>query len=180
VLRGEADRLTPFASCSATVTAFVALGSNIDEPEQQIGRGLSEIGALPETRIARVSSLYRSAPVGYRDQPDFLNAVAAVETGLAPRALLDHLLAIERAHGRVRDFPNAPRTLDLDIILYGERALQEPDLAIPHPRMHERAFVIVPLVEIAPDATVPGRGRASDLLPGVDTASVARLTPHNG
>jgi 2-amino-4-hydroxy-6-hydroxymethyldihydropteridine diphosphokinase len=168
------------AARSAVVTAFIALGSNIDGPEQQIGRGLSEIGALPQTRLARVSSLYRSAPVGYRNQPDFINAVAAVETTLAPRALLDHLLAIERAHGRVREFPNAPRTLDLDIILYGARALQEPGLAIPHPRMHERAFVIVPLVEIAPDATVPGRGRAGDLLAGVDAASVARLAPHGG
>lgn len=165
---------------SAAVTAFIALGSNIDGPEQQIGRGLSEIGALPQSRLARVSSLYRSAPVGYRNQPDFINAVAAVETTLAPRALLDQLLAIERAHGRVREFPNAPRTLDLDIILYGVSALQEPGLAIPHPRMHERAFVIVPLVEIAPDATVPGRGRASDLLAGVDAASVARLAPHGG
>ena len=164
----------------AAVTAFIALGSNIDGPEQQIGRGLSEIGALPQSRLARVSSLYRSAPVGYRNQPDFINAVAAVETTLAPRALLDQLLAIERAHGRVREFPNAPRTLDLDIILYGVSALQEPGLAIPHPRMHERAFVIVPLVEIAPDATVPGRGRASDLLAGVDAANVARLAPHGG
>jgi 2-amino-4-hydroxy-6-hydroxymethyldihydropteridine diphosphokinase len=119
VLRGEADRLTPFASCSATVTAFVALGSNIDEPEQQIGRGLSEIGALPETRIARVSSLYRSAPVGYRDQPDFLNAVAAVETGLAPRALLDQLLAYERAHGRVGHNTKWPPTHHLDKKHYG-------------------------------------------------------------
>jgi 2-amino-4-hydroxy-6-hydroxymethyldihydropteridine diphosphokinase len=170
--------LTP--ARSAAVTAFIALGSNIDGPEQQIGRGLSEIGALPQSRLARVSSLYRSAPVGYRNQPDFINAVAAVETTLAPRALLDHLLAIVRAHGRVREFPNAPRTLDLDIILYGARALQEPGLAIPHPRMHERAFVIVPLVEIAPDATVPGRGRAGDLLAGVDAASVARLAPHGG
>lgn len=165
---------------SAAVTAFIALGSNIDGPEQQVGRGLSEIGALPQTRFARVSSLYRSVPVGYRNQPDFINAVAAVETTLAPRALLEQLLAIERAHGRVREFPNAPRTLDLDIILYGTRALQEPGLAIPHPRMHERAFVIVPLVEIAPDAAVPGRGRASDLLAGVDAASVARLAPHGG
>jgi 2-amino-4-hydroxy-6-hydroxymethyldihydropteridine diphosphokinase len=172
--------LTPLAARSAAVTAFIALGSNIDGPEQQIGKGLSEIGALPQTRFARVSSLYRSAPVGYRNQPDFINAVAAVETTLAPRALLDHLLAIERAHGRVREFPNAPRTLDLDIILYGVSALQEPGLAIPHPRMHDRAFVIVPLVEIAPDATVPGRGRASDLLAGVDAASVARLAPHGG
>lgn len=177
MLRSGADRLTSLAS--TVVTAFVALGSNIDEPEQQITRALSEIGALPETRLTRASSLYRSAPVGYRDQPDFLNAVAAIKTRLAPRMLLDRLLAIERAHGRVREFPNAPRTLDLDIILYGDLALQEPGLVIPHPRMQERAFVVVPLVEIAPDATVPGRGRAGDLLRGVDPTSVARLAPRD-
>ncbi|MBI4205529.1 MAG: 2-amino-4-hydroxy-6-hydroxymethyldihydropteridine diphosphokinase [Betaproteobacteria bacterium] len=165
---------------SSLITAFIALGSNLEDPEQQIGRGLLEIAALPDTRLARVSSLYRSAPVGYHDQPHFVNAVAAVETSLAPRALLDHLLAIERGHGRVRGFPNAPRTLDLDIILYGDLALQEPGLAIPHPRMHERAFVLVPLVEIAPEAAVPGRGRASDLLQGVDAASVTRLAPAHG
>jgi 2-amino-4-hydroxy-6-hydroxymethyldihydropteridine diphosphokinase len=172
--------LTPVTRHSPLVTAFVALGSNIGDPGQQITSGLVEIGSLPDTRLARVSSLYRSAPVGYRDQPDFVNAVAAVETRLTPRALLDHLLAIERGHGRVREFPNAPRTLDLDIVLYGDLALREPGLVIPHPRMHERAFVIVPLVEIAPQAAVPGRGRASDLLQGVDAASAVRLAPHDG
>jgi 2-amino-4-hydroxy-6-hydroxymethyldihydropteridine diphosphokinase len=172
--------LTLVTHRSSLVTAVIALGSNIGGPEQQIRRGLLEIGALPHTRLSRASSLYRSAPVGYRDQPDFVNAVAAIETRLAPRALLDHLLAIERGHGRVREFPNAPRTLDLDIILYGDLALREPGLVIPHPRTHERPFVIVPLVEIAPDAAVPGHGRASDLLQGVNAASVARLVPGNG
>ena len=160
---------------SEPVTAFVALGSNLDDPAAQIRAGLREIDELPQTRVARASSLYRSAPVGYRNQPDFVNAVAELETGLAPRALLDHLLAVERAHGRVRQFPNAPRTLDLDIVLYGERAVCEPGVDIPHPRMHERAFVVVPLAEIAPDARVPGRGRVSDLLEHVDSASVVRL-----
>lgn len=163
-----------------SVVAFVALGSNLEDPGQQIGRGLLEIAGLPATRLARASSLYRSDPVGYRNQPEFVNAVAAVETSLAPRALLEQLLEIERAHGRVRQFANAPRTLDLDIILYGDLALQEPGLAIPHPRMHERAFVLVPLVEIAPDVVVPGRGRARDLLRGVDAGSVTRLPPANG
>lgn len=157
------------------VTAFIALGSNLGDPQQQVRSGLLEIAALPATRLVRASSMYRSAAVGYRDQPDFVNAVAQVETRLAPRALLDRLLAIERGHGRVREFPNAPRTLDLDIILYGDLESQEPGLAIPHPRMHERAFVLVPLAEIAPQTAVPGRGRASELLKGVDTASVSRL-----
>ncbi len=156
-------------------TAFIALGSNLDHPERQIKNGLRELAAFPETRLVGGSSLYRSAPVGYRDQPDFVNAVARVETELTPRALLGHLLEIERRHGRVREFPNAPRTLDLDIVLYGDLALDEPRLTIPHPRMFERAFVIVPLAEIAPDAVVPGRGRVLDLLAAVDAGSVVRL-----
>ena len=130
---------------------------------------------LPDTRLARVSSLYGSAPVGYLYQPDFTNAVAEIETALTPRALLDHLLAIERRYGRVRDFANAPRTLDLDIILYGECIVQEPELTIPHPRAHERAFVLVPLAEIAQDAIIPGRGRVSELLSFVDTGGLIKI-----
>ena len=160
---------------SSLVTAFIALGSNLDDPEQQIRNGLRELAALPETRFVSASSLYRSAPVGYREQADFVNAVACIETKLQPRALLDHLLAIERRHGRVREFPNAPRTLDLDIALYGDLTLREPGLTIPHPRMHERAFVIVPLAEIAPGASVPGRGPVADLLPNVNAASAVKL-----
>jgi 2-amino-4-hydroxy-6-hydroxymethyldihydropteridine diphosphokinase len=154
------------------VTAFVALGANLDDPQAQVQSAIAALGTLPDTRLVRASSLYRSAPVGYSNQPDFINAVAEVATGLAPRELLDALLALEHRRGRVRDFPNAPRTLDLDIILYGDLALHEHGLTIPHPRMHERAFVLVPLAEIAPDASVPGRGAARDLLAGVDTGSV--------
>jgi 2-amino-4-hydroxy-6-hydroxymethyldihydropteridine diphosphokinase len=159
----------------SVVTAYVALGSNLDDPVRQLRNGLESLGKLPDTRIVRVSSFYRSAPVGYADQPDFVNAVAVIETGLAPRALLDALLAIERRHGRVREFPNAPRTLDLDIVAYGDRIVDEPGLAIPHPRMHERAFVMVPLAEIAPDAAIPGRGTVSVLAARVDGGSVARI-----
>lgn len=159
------------------VTAFVALGSNLDAPDRHIAAGLREIGALPDTTLVRNSSLYRSAPVGYRDQPHFINAVAEVRTSLSPRALLDELLAIERRHGRVRQFPNSPRTLDLDVVLYGDQVVREPGLAIPHPRMHERAFVVVPLLEIAPEVVVPGHGAARDLLGRVDEASLVRLPP---
>jgi len=155
-------------------TAFIALGANLDHPERQIEAGIRELAALPQTRVVRKSSLYRSAPVGYLDQPDFVNAVAQIETGLKPRELLAALLAIEHRHGRVRDFPNAPRTLDLDIALYGDLALHEHGLTIPHPRMHERAFVMVPLAEIAPDARIPGRGTARELLRNVDVSSVVR------
>jgi 2-amino-4-hydroxy-6-hydroxymethyldihydropteridine diphosphokinase len=157
-------------------TAFIALGANLDHPGRQIEAGIRELAALPQTRVVRRSSLYRSAAVGYRDQPDFINAVAQIETGLKPRELLEALLAVEQRHGRLRDFPNAPRTLDLDIVLYGGLVLHEHGLTIPHPRMHERAFVVVPLAEIAPDAPVPGRGTARELLRGVDAASVVRQT----
>lgn len=159
----------------STVTAYVALGSNLEDPQRQLRSGLESLAALPATRLLRVSSFYRSAPVGYADQPDFVNAVAAIETGLSPRGLLDALLAVERRHGRVREFPNAPRTLDLDIVAYGDRTIDEPGLAVPHPRMHERAFVMVPLAEIAPDAAIPGRGSVRELAARVDAASVTRL-----
>ncbi len=158
-----------------THTACVALGANIGEPLRQIEAAFAALAALPGTRLIARSSLYRSAPVGYADQPDFINAVAMIETVLAPHALLNALLELERAHGRVREFPNAPRTLDLDIVLYGDMVLQEPGLTIPHARMLERAFVMVPLAEIAPDTVVPGQGRVCDLAAKVDAASVSQL-----
>ena len=145
-----------------SVRAAIALGSNLEDPEAQVRRGFDEIAALPETRLLARSSLYRTAPVGYRDQPDFVNACALVETALAPRALLDGLLAIERRHGRVREIPNGPRTLDLDIVLYGDRVIHEPGLSVPHPRAHERAFVLEPLLEVWPDAVIPGKGSATE------------------
>jgi 2-amino-4-hydroxy-6-hydroxymethyldihydropteridine diphosphokinase len=157
------------------ITAFVALGSNLDDPERQVKTAIRELSELPQTRLLGASSLYRSAAVGYRDQPDFVNAVAAIATRLDPRDLLDNLLAIERRHQRVRSFRNAPRTLDLDLVLYGDRVIDEPGLAVPHPRMHERAFVIVPLAEIAPQAVVPGRGTVRDLLQAIDAASLTRI-----
>jgi len=156
-------------------TAYIALGSNLEDPMRQLRDGLAALAALPGTRLIASSSFYRSAPVGYRDQPDFVNAVAAIETPLDPHALLGALLRIERDHGRVRDFPNAPRTLDLDIVAYGNLSLAEAGLTIPHPRAHERAFVVVPLAEIAPEIELPGRGRARELLSRVDAGSVVRL-----
>jgi 2-amino-4-hydroxy-6-hydroxymethyldihydropteridine diphosphokinase len=143
--------------------AAIALGSNIQEPEAQVRRAFDELAALPETQLLRTSRLYRTAPVGYLDQPDFVNACALVETRLAPRALLDQLLALEKRHGRVREIPNGPRTLDLDIVLYGERVIDEPGLKVPHPRAHERAFVLKPLLDVWPEAVIPGRGRAAEL-----------------
>jgi len=142
----------------------VALGSNIEDPEAQVARAFDELAALPQTRLIARSKLHRTAPVGYAAQPDFVNACALVETALEPRALLDQLLAVEKRHGRVRDIPNGPRTLDLDIVVYGDRVIDEPGLKVPHPRAHERAFVLVPLLEAWPDAVIPGRGRVADLV----------------
>lgn len=157
------------------VTAYIALGANLDDPVAQVRTGLAALAALPRTRLLACSSLYRTAPVGYADQPDFINAVAAVETTLNPRELLDQLLAIELKHGRVRKFANAPRTLDLDVLLYGDVELHEDGLTIPHPRLHERAFVLVPLAEIAPHCVVPGHGAVGELLRAVRAENAVRL-----
>ena len=157
------------------VIAYIALGSNLEHPAAQVQAGFAALAALAGASLTMQSSLYRSAPVGYADQPDFINAVAAVETTLAPRDLLDRLLEIELGHGRVRSFPNAPRTLDLDLLLYGDLQVRDPGLTVPHPRMHERAFVLVPLAEIEPQCVIPGRGAVSALLNAVDGSSVTRL-----
>ncbi len=138
--------------------AFVGLGSNLADPVVQVSRALDALGNLPQTRVVRRSSLYRSAPVDYLEQPDFINAVAQLETELLPRALLDELLALEHECGRTREFRNAPRTLDLDVLLYADLVHHEHGLTIPHPQMHLRAFVLQPLLEIAPDCVIPGIG----------------------
>lgn len=160
---------------SPPVTAVVALGSNLDDPESHVRRAFADLAALPDTWVSGRSSLYRTAPVGYAEQPPFVNACARLETRLAPRALLDALLAIERRHGRERGIPNGPRTLDLDLILYGGATIEEPGLTVPHPRAHERAFVLAPLVDAWPEAAIPGKGRADELLARVGNAGVERL-----
>ena len=137
----------------------IALGSNIDDPEAQVTRAFEEIAALPATRMLARSRLHRTKPVGYANQPDFVNAMALVETSLEPRALLDALLAIEQRHHRVRSIPNGPRTLDLDIILYGDRVIDEPGLKVPHPRAKEREFVMAPLKEVWPSVVIPRSDR---------------------
>ena len=130
--------------------AFVGIGSNLDDPRAQVMRAFDELDRLPHTRVVRKSSLYRSTPVGYANQPDFINAVAQLETGLPAERLLAEMQDVETRHGRKRSFPNAPRTLDLDLLLYGDSRLNGARLTLPHPRMHERAFVLKPLLEIAP------------------------------
>ncbi|MGH8216589.1 MAG: 2-amino-4-hydroxy-6-hydroxymethyldihydropteridine diphosphokinase [Rhodanobacteraceae bacterium] len=155
--------------------AYVALGSNLDDPEVQVERGFAALSAMRRTVLQERSRLYRTPPWGVVDQPDFINAVAALETSLAPRELLDALLAIEADAGRVRGVRYGPRTLDLDLLLYGDCELREPGLQIPHPRLHERAFVLLPLVDLAPDLEVPGQGRVADLLDRVDTTGCVAI-----
>lgn len=140
--------------------AYIGLGSNLDAPSTQLRRAFEELGRLPGTRLLAQSSLYRSAPVGYLDQPDFVNAVAKLATSLSPRELLDELLLLEQRHGRERSFRNAPRTLDLDVLLYDDLCVHEHGLTIPHPQMHLRAFVLQPLLEIAPECEIPALGPA--------------------
>jgi 2-amino-4-hydroxy-6-hydroxymethyldihydropteridine diphosphokinase len=155
--------------------AFIGLGSNLSEPRAQILKAYAELGNLPQTRLLSCSSLYRSAPVGYADQPDFINAVAEIATALAPQALLAALLDMEHRHGRVREFRNAPRILDLDILLYDDLACHELGLTLPHPRMHERAFVLQPLHEIAPSCIIGVHGRVSECLEKCADQRVERL-----
>jgi len=155
--------------------AFVGLGSNLEEPCSQLQRAFADLDKLPGTRLLAQSSLYRSAPVGYLDQPDFMNAVAKIETTLTPQALLQGLLQIEHQHGRERTFRNAPRTLDLDVLLYGDVQLHEHGLTLPHPQMHLRAFVLQPLLEIEPDCNIPAVGRAEQALQGCQDQILERF-----
>jgi 2-amino-4-hydroxy-6-hydroxymethyldihydropteridine diphosphokinase len=155
--------------------AYVGLGANLGEPRRQVAAALDELGAMPRTRLSKASSLYRSSPMGYAGQPDFVNAVAELHTGLEAPRLLAELQAIEARHGRSRSFANAPRTLDLDLLLFGDEVLCGEHLTVPHPRMHERAFVLKPLLEIAPEARIPGRGPAKELLGACAGQSVERM-----
>jgi len=156
--------------------AYVALGGNLDDPRAQVLRGFEALARLPETELVARSRLYRSTPWGVVEQPEFVNAAAELETTFTPRALLDALLAIERGAGRDRSGARwGPRVLDLDLVLYGQVSLHEPGLTLPHPHLHERAFVLLPLNDLAPDLEVPGHGRVRELLVRVDTAGCALL-----
>ena len=167
--------------------AYIGLGSNLEDPRSQLQRAFVDLAGLPETLLLARSSLYRSTPLGISNQPDlfhqpnlcqpdFINAVAKIETALVPQALLQALLRIEHEHGRERTFRNAPRTLDLDVLLYDDMQLHEPGLTIPHPQMHLRAFVLQPLMEIAPDIGIPGLGQAQQLLQACQGQVLERIT----
>ena len=155
--------------------AYVALGANLADPVTQIRTALTALGQLPQSRLRRSSSLYRTAPVGVAGQPDFINAVAALDTALDPHTLLDALFEIEARFGRRRDYHHAPRTLDLDLLLFDDLEIDDARLSIPHPRMHLRAFVMAPLVEIAPDCRIPGRGTAAAWLAATRMQRIERL-----
>ena len=157
--------------------AYVALGANLADPVAQLRAALAELATLPESRLLKTSSLYRTAPVGIHGQPDFINAVAALETALCAQDLLTALFEIEARFGRRRDFHHAPRTLDLDLLLFDEQTIDSPQLQLPHPRMHLRAFVMVPLLEIAPDCRIPGRGTAAAWRPATRTQEIEKLAP---
>jgi 2-amino-4-hydroxy-6-hydroxymethyldihydropteridine diphosphokinase len=146
------------------IRAYVALGSNLGNPVQTIEDAIDAMAALRGSLLKAISSLYRTAPVGLRHQPDFINAVVALDTRLGPRDLLAELFALEARFGRERSVRNAPRTLDLDLLLHGDTVQDDPELTLPHPRMHERAFVLMPLAEIAPALVIPGRGPVAELL----------------
>jgi len=162
------------ASAVAPIDAFIGLGANLGDRAREIESAGAEIAALATTVLVARSALYASAPL---DAPggEYLNAVAHVRTALAPLELLRALQAIESRHGRLRPFAGAPRTLDLDLLLYGDIVLASDELTLPHPRLHERAFVLVPLAEIAPQLVVPGRGRVVDLCAAVSSQRVAKL-----
>jgi 2-amino-4-hydroxy-6-hydroxymethyldihydropteridine diphosphokinase len=162
--------------------AYVGLGSNLAHPRRQVARAVLRLARLPATTLLRVSRNYVSAPVDCaQPQSDYVNAVAALRTRLSPRALLGQLLAIERRQQRRRgrnDGRNAPRTLDLDLLLYGRRRVRTPTLTVPHPRMDRRAFVLRPLADIAPTITIPGRGLARRLLPRLTQQRIAATRRH--
>ena len=157
-------------------TAWIGLGSNLDDPRRQVLDALRELDAADGIRLKTRSSLYMSDPMGPQDQPDFINAVAAVETQLAPRELLATLQAIEERHARRRERHWGPRTLDLDLLLYGDETIDHPDLQVPHPGIAGRSFVLLPLQEIAPGIGIPGKGSVEALLAALGNPSL-EVTP---
>ena len=160
------------------VRCYIGLGSNLAGPQEQIRRALDALGRVPDSRLVGGSALYRSAPMGPADQPDYVNAVAAFDTGLEPEALLDALQAIEADHDRRRDGQRwGPRTLDLDLLLYGDRTIASPRLSVPHPGVAKRAFVLVPLCELAPELALPDGRRVCDLAATVADAGLTVLGP---
>jgi 2-amino-4-hydroxy-6-hydroxymethyldihydropteridine diphosphokinase len=160
------------------IRCYVALGSNLGNPAATVDEAIETLAALRGSILRAMSSLYRTAPIGLRHQPDFINAAVALDTRLPAAELLGELFAVEAHYGRERSVPNAPRTLDLDLLLYGNLVSEEPRLTLPHPRMHQRAFVLAPLAEIAPGLTIPGHGKVEDLLAACADQRIHALVRH--
>jgi 2-amino-4-hydroxy-6-hydroxymethyldihydropteridine diphosphokinase len=156
---------------------FIALGANLGDPVLTVRAAILALRELPQTEFIAASSLYRTAPVGLRHQPDFINAVVELIAVSPAPTFLETLFEIEARFGRRRSVKNAPRTLDLDLLLYGDQCSDDPQLTLPHPRLHERAFVLAPLAEIAPQLVIPGRGRVADLLLQCAGQRIERLLP---
>jgi 2-amino-4-hydroxy-6-hydroxymethyldihydropteridine diphosphokinase len=161
---------------SKLVTAFIGVGANLGFSRDAVLNALADLGRMPSTEFVAASSLYQSAPID-SEGPDFINAVAEIETTLSAEDLLTALQAIETRYGRVRTTRNAPRTLDLDLLLYGDGLIKTPDLIVPHPRLHERAFVLQPLIELTGPIEIPGHGRIDTLAAAVADQRVDRLEP---
>lgn len=155
-------------------TAYIGVGANLGDALQTVRAAIAEMKVMPDTRVSAISSMYRSAPVDASGD-DFINAVVRLDTSLPAQSLLDHLQNIERVFGRERPFRNAPRTLDLDLLIYDQTTTNTPRLELPHPRMSDRAFVLLPLLEISPDVQIPGKGAARDYLAEVNHQEIERL-----
>ena len=156
--------------------SYIGLGSNLDNPELQLEMALAALDDIPDTSLVKYSSFYRSIPLGPSDQPDFINAVALLDTRLTARQLLSQSQLIENRQGRVRGGQRwGPRILDLDILLYGDQVIDEHELTVPHPGIRYRNFVLMPLLELAPDLEVPGLGRVDELLGAVGCAGITKL-----
>jgi 2-amino-4-hydroxy-6-hydroxymethyldihydropteridine diphosphokinase len=150
--------------------AYIGLGANLGDRRAMLRTALEQLTAEPDIEVVATSSFHDTEPVGYTDQPRFLNAVAAVETGLPPRELLERLLGVERRLGRTREGPRfGPRTIDLDLLLYGDEVIDEPGLEVPHPRLHERLFALEPLHELDPGLALPGRGSLESIIRGLQS-----------
>ena len=154
--------------------AYVGIGANLGDARANVADALARLAAQPSCTLLRASSSYRTAPIDASGD-DYINAVASIDTSLSAPELLAALHAIEQAHGRERPYRNAPRTLDLDLLLYGDQVIATESLTVPHPRMHERAFVLAPLAEIAPDIVIPGRGPVHDFLPLIAGQGIAKI-----
>ena len=159
-----------------TIRAYIGVGSNLDDPVAQVQEAIAELEMLPDTILESKSSLYSGKPMGPADQPDYINAVVGIDTLLSPADLLEAMQRIEDLQGRDRQGEKwGPRTLDLDLLLYGKNRINTPDLTVPHPGMHERDFVIVPLAEIAGNLNIPGRGQLSVLIKKCESHSLKKL-----